>query len=124
MEQNFKEFVNAWATKKNLKEGLMVLVKTYDVETDGPFHDEHRGITHKPLDRKYVYVRLCDAMKERSGGDAYVMCNSFDLPNGKYLVAAITMRDSKKYKVLVELGYEPVIDLKERRNELKKSKVS
>lgn len=120
---SFVEYVNAWATKRNLKEGLMVLVKTYDVNTDGPFNEENRGITRKPLDRKYVYVRICDLLKERAGGDAYVMASDFELPNGKYLVAAITMRDCMKYRTLVEIGFEPIIDLKERRKELK-AKVS
>jgi len=119
MKQSFKDWVNAWATKKNLKKGLMVLVKTYNIETDGPFNDENRGITRKPLDRKYVYVRLCDHLRERDGGDGYVMCQNFEIPGG-YMVAAITMRDCLKYKALVEIGYEPIIDLKERRNELKR----
>lgn len=124
MKQSFVDFVNAWATKKNLKEGLMVLVKTYDTETDGPFREENRGITRRPLDRKYVYVRICDLLKERAGGDAYVMADDFELPKGKYLAAAITMRDCAKYKTLVEIGFEPIIDLKERRNDILKAKVS
>jgi hypothetical protein len=53
-----------------------------------------------------------------------MMSRDFDLPNDKYLAAVVVTEGTKKYNTLVELGFEPAIDLKERRNDILKAKAS
>lgn len=120
----FKEYVDNYAMRRRGRvKGMVVLIKLFDLETDGPYYEEGRGLSGRKYDRKYVYARIRDFLVERcKSGD--IMDHHFDLPNGKYLVAIVTKRDCKKYESLIEYGFEPAIDLEERRNELLKAMAS
>ena len=120
-EETFKEFVEAMALRRNLKKGMVVLIKIFDRNEDGPWNVECKPYSR--LDRKYVEVRIGDILQERIQ-DRYMMSRDFDLPNDKYLAAVVVTEGTKKYNTLVELGFEPAIDLKERRNDILKAKVS
>jgi len=120
-EETFKEFVEAMALRRNLKKGMVVLIKIFDRNEDGPWNVECKPYSR--LDRKYVEVRIGDILQERTQ-DRYMMSRDFDLPNDKYLAAVVVTEGTKKYNTLVELGFEPAIDLKERRNDILKAKVS
>jgi hypothetical protein len=120
-KETFKEFVEAMALRRHIKKGMVVLIKIFDRNEDGPWNVECKPYSR--LDRKYVEVRIGDILQERTQ-DRYMMSRDFDLPNDKYLAAVVVTEGTKKYNTLVELGFEPAIDLKERRNDILKAKVS
>lgn len=120
-KETFKEFVETMAMRRHIKKGMVVLIKIFDRNEDGPWNVEH--YPYRRLDRKYVEVRIGDILQERTQ-DRYMMSRDFDLPDGKYLAAVVVTEGTKKYDTLVELGFEPAIDLKERRNDMLKAKVS
>lgn len=123
-ELTFKELVNNYATRRSGKvKGVVALIKIFDLEEDGPWEEEGRGLSRRPMDRAYVYARLTDFLQEKCNSRD-MMSSKFDLPDGKYMVAVFTKRGCKKYQALIEYGFEPAIDLEERRKNILKEMVS
>ena len=120
-KETFKEFVDTMAMRRRIKKGMVVLIKIFDRNEDGPWNAEH--YPNRRLDRKYVEVRIGDILQERTQ-DRYMVARDLDLPNDKYLAAVVVTEGTKKYETLIELGFEPAIDLKERRNDILKAKAS
>jgi hypothetical protein len=123
-ELTFKELVDNYAMRRSGKvKGVVVLIKIFDLEADGPWEEEGRGLSRRHMDRAYVYPRLTDFLQERCNSRD-MMSSKFDLPNNKYMIAVFTKRDCKKYQALVDYGFEPAIDIEERRNDILKAMAS
>ena len=85
------------------RKGMIVMGKVYNKKNDGEFEDEfHKMYTNH--DRKYVDVRICDALKEKTQDTSYQRITK-QLDDDYYMVIVRVKKNSKKNEVFNELGF-------------------
>lgn len=112
--RTFKEFVEYMATRKNgIKKGSVILVQIFDVEKDGPWSEEGRGLSRRPYDRTYVEARIGDHLQIKANSREF-NSTKFDLTETTYLIAVVVKKDTRKCDALIDCGFEPAIDLEQK----------
>lgn len=114
MERTFKEFVEYMATRKNgIKKGTIILINIFDVEKDGPWTEEDRGLSRRAYDRTYVEARIGDYLQSKANCREF-NASKFNLTDKTYMIAVVVKRNTKRCNALIDYGFEPAIDLEQK----------
>lgn len=98
----FKDFKEKMVKKNR---NMSILIKIFDVNSDGPWYEEGRGLTRARLDRKYVHARIGDYLMEGAGARDFIS-EKWDIDEDRYLVAVAVLKGSRKEKRLKEYGFK------------------